>query len=131
MTAVLIAMLLLMAALTAYSGIQAISMAIIMIHLGRHNVPVPTREENMRNRILPCTAACMSRVCITNDYDTVIEKIRLVMRRENIQVNDVAKVVFLTPSALSKKFTGKAEFYIREILAICDYIGIDVMWRER
>lgn len=65
------------------------------------------------------------------DYEELILKIRLVMRREGIRVKDVAAAVHLTPDTASRKFTGRAEFSARELLDICRYVGIDVMWRER
>lgn len=65
------------------------------------------------------------------DYEDLVIKIRSVMRREGIRVKDVAAAVHLTPDTASRKFTGRAELTARELLDVCNFVGIDVMWRER
>lgn len=67
----------------------------------------------------------------SGDYEELMENIRLLMRRKGIRVKDVACAIYVTPDTVSRKLTGKAEFSAMELLDVCRYVGIDVMWRER
>lgn len=65
------------------------------------------------------------------DYEELMENIRLLMRRKGIRVKDVADAIHITPDTVSRKLTGRAEFSAKELLDVCNFVGIDVMWRER
>ena len=67
----------------------------------------------------------------SGDYEELMVKIRVIMRRKGIRVKDVARAIYITPDTASRKLTGRAEFSARELLDVCGFLGIDVMWEER
>ena len=52
-------------------------------------------------------------------------KVRAKLAEEGYTQRDIAKLLGLTPSAVNAKFQGRADFTLREIVEICNFLNAD------
>lgn len=62
--------------------------------------------------------------------DEIIWLIRREMRRKKIHTAEIAEVIGTSRDTVRNKLNGKSRFYADEIIRICEYLGIDIRFRE-
>lgn len=55
-----------------------------------------------------------------------IKAIKHCMVDKDVTQNEVGKVLHLTSSGISDKFTGRRHFTITELVTLADYFGVDI-----
>ena len=63
---------------------------------------------------------------MTTDRPSIAGEIRAECARQGITAGDLAGRAGLTPAAMSRRLNGHTEFTLREVIAVCAALGIDL-----
>lgn len=63
---------------------------------------------------------------MTTPRPSLASEIRGECARQGITIGDLAERVELTPAAMSRRLNGHTEFTLREVIAVCAVLGIDL-----